>query len=78
MNLSYWKDRVSNKTVLDWIQNGVPVDLQNNIQPFVHNNRKFNKVEADFLDKEISRLIKLKYIKEQFGLYIADQCNTQA
>lgn len=71
MNFSYWKDRVSNKTVLDWIQNGVPVDLQNNIQPFVHNNRKFNKVEADFLDKEISRLIKLKYISKSNSDYIS-------
>ena len=62
MNSPYWDDKISNKTVLNWINEGVPATFSKEPKPFVCVNRKFNRSEAQFLDSEVSRLLKKGYI----------------
>ena len=62
MNSSYWDGKINNKTVLNWIKEGVPAIFTNEPEPFVCGNRKFNVSEALFLDSEVSRLLKEGYI----------------
>ena len=40
-------------------------------QKFCSQNRKFNRCEADFIDQEISRLLKDKYISIAMSDYIS-------
>lgn len=71
MNVLYWKNNVQNESVLNWIEYGVPIEFTNTPEPFKCANRKFNQEEANFLDQEISRLLKLKYISAGCSDYIS-------
>ena len=62
MNSSYWEDKISNKSVLNWINEGVPAIFTKEPRSFNCVNRKFNSSEAKFLDSEVSRLLKAGYI----------------
>ena len=62
MNWKHWKENIENLSVLEWVEHGVPATFNSTPQPFRCHNRKFNKREAEFIDQEISRLLKNKYI----------------
>ena len=62
MNPEYWKKHITNQSVLEWVEHGVPALFESFPQPFCCHNRKFNKCEAEFIDQEISRLLKNNYI----------------
>ena len=57
-NLSYWETICDNKTVLNWIRDGVKLPFSTKPEKFYLKNRKFTALEADFIDKEVSRLLK--------------------
>lgn len=71
MNVDYWKKHITNQSVLKWVQEGVPALFDTQPKTFTSNNRKFTKREADFIDLEVSRLLKNKYISKCYSEYIS-------
>ena len=71
MNVSYWEEKINNKTVVEWIKQGVPANFHTTPQPFNHINRNFNTKEENFIDSEIERLINLKYISKGESKFIS-------
>ena len=71
MNWKHWKENIENLSVLEWVEHGVPATFNSTPQPFRCHNRKFNKREAEFIDQEISRLLKNKYISVSNSKYIS-------
>ena len=61
-NLSYWKQITSNKTVLDWIENGVELPFVHLPDRFEFKNRKFSNQKALFIDQEVKSLLRSKCI----------------
>ena len=62
--LEAWKSISCNKTVLDWLTYGVPLDF--NVQPgqFEEQNNIFSHKETLFLDSEIPKLLQSGCIRE--------------
>ena len=71
MNYQYWQEHVTHKCVLDWIKFGVPIEFETTPQTFHCANRKFSKKEANFLDQEVSRLLRCKYISLSDSQFIS-------
>ena len=57
-NIKYWETISNNTTVLNWIREGVRLPFNERPDSFYFNNRKFNAKEAEFIDKEVNRLLK--------------------
>ena len=78
MNCLYWKDNITNKCVIEWIEHGVPVEFDFDPQPFRCKNRAFKKCEAEFIDQEVSRLLHNKYISIIISITAYILCNIVA
>lgn len=57
-NIGYWETISDNTTVLHWIREGVKLPFSTKPDNFYFNNRQFTALEAEFIDKEVSRLQK--------------------
>ena len=71
MNLDYWETHVNNQSGLQWVEHGFPALFHSIPQTFCSQNRKFNRCEADFIDQEVSRLLKNNYISIGESDYIS-------
>ena len=56
-NIDAWRRIGTDKTVLDWIQNGVRVPLKSIPEPFEYKNHDLNEKECAFVDKELNDLL---------------------
>ena len=55
-HLESWRLITDNKTVLNWLSAGVPLDFDQVPGPFEERNNIFKRKEYEFLDKEIAKL----------------------
>lgn len=58
-----WQTIISNPVILDWIQNGVKLPFYSYPNAFEETNRQFNAKEIEFLDKEITSLLRADVIQ---------------
>ena len=56
-HIDNWKLITSNKTVIDWVENGIPLELSVEPEPFTEKNGIFKYKECCFLDEELPKLI---------------------
>ena len=56
-HLNDWNSITNNKTVLNWIKEGIPLEFDSEPIPFENKNNIFKAAEAKFLDEEIQFLI---------------------
>jgi ribonuclease HI len=56
-NVQAWQNIGANTTTIDWILNGVTLDLCEQPVPFELQNRKFEVHEETFIDEEVERLL---------------------
>ena len=54
--IEYWKQITTNRTILDWVANGVSIPFRNLPQVFKVPNRSFNREECNFIRQEIKEL----------------------
>ena len=57
-NINYRQKVSDNAIVLKWIREGVRLPFNNKPKSFMFHNRKFRALEAEFIDSEISQLLK--------------------
>ena len=57
-NISYWKEVCDNSTVLKWITDGIQLPFSKLPNKFYFKNRQFTFNEINFIDNEVSRLLK--------------------
>lgn len=62
-NLHSWRQIDAPNYVIDWIQNGVPIPLKEDIRPFEQENHKLTFLQSSFIDKEIQRLLLCGFIE---------------
>ena len=66
MNLGAWECIEAPALIIDWLQFGVPISLDQDIEGFHLPNRLFSPAQCSFLDKEISRLCLVDAIEPCF------------
>lgn len=62
--LEYWEEICTNERVIEWLREGVPLPIENEPQPFHYRNRKFSSKETEFIDNEVTALLKAKCIEK--------------
>ena len=62
--IDVWKEITANETVLNWISDGVPLDLITEPGKFEETNNVFSPQQTLFLDQEIPRLVNNGCIKQ--------------
>ena len=65
-HLPYWETHLKNDRIVEWIRNGVPIEstFSSEPEPFDCLNRRFNKKECEFIDREVQNLLSAKCIKK--------------
>jgi hypothetical protein len=67
-HLVHWRKIEASDTVLSWLQNGVEIPFINKPDPFVLFNRRFSKLEQQFIQEEIKRLKRLQVIVPDYSV----------
>lgn len=62
-NLHSWRQIDAPNYVINWIQNGLPISLKEDIRPFEQENHKLTFIQSSFIDQEIKRLLLCGFIE---------------